>query len=243
MRNYGSVGALNVELSLTNYPIQKESQRQKEARRKQVKVMLLGQAESGKSTLQKQFQLYYASQTLDKERPSWKPIVHFNIIKAVKTMLDEIDYELSQPADGFEQDDDDEPQAGPSSSLSNSRPKPKEDEPQQLIRPSALESQTLSVLRTRLLPLIALHDSLASELSGGVSFSRGLTGVFVRAGWQGLLQTNRGAGGKAGVGVVAALAAKALDTAREDIEALWVHGVVRQMVKLRKLRLEESAPL
>jgi hypothetical protein len=56
--------------------------------------MLLGQAESGKhltekllfkthftrrflgkSTLQKQFQLYYASSTLDYERPSWRPVV------------------------------------------------------------------------------------------------------------------------------------------------------------------------
>ena len=33
-------------------------------------VMLLGQAESGKSTLQKQFQLFYASKSLDSEKPS-----------------------------------------------------------------------------------------------------------------------------------------------------------------------------
>ena len=47
--------------------------------------MLLGQAESGKSTLQKQMQLYYSSQTLDKEKPSWKPIVFFNLLKALAT--------------------------------------------------------------------------------------------------------------------------------------------------------------
>ncbi|KAE9394707.1 guanine nucleotide binding protein, alpha subunit [Gymnopus androsaceus JB14] len=200
--------------NLIDEELRKESQKQKEARRRQVKVMLLGQAESGKSTLQKQFQIYYASQSLDRERPSWKPIVHFNIIKAVKTMLEEIDYELSHPGEDLDIEE--------------------------FIRPTATESQTLSLLRTRLLPLVALHDSLASELSGGVSFSRGLTGVFVRAGWQGLSQANPTRRG--GPGGVAVLAAKALDSAREDIEALWVHGVVRQMVKLRKLRLEESAP-
>lgn len=54
--------------------------------------MLLGQAESGKSTLQKQFQLYYASQTLDKERPTWRPIVYFNILKAIRMILSEVDY-------------------------------------------------------------------------------------------------------------------------------------------------------
>lgn len=163
-------------------------------------------------------------------------------------MLEEIDYELSHPGEDLdiEEVDSDEPQAGPSSAAYPSPRSPpsrkeKEEQLEQFIRPTATESQTLSLLRTRLLPLVALHDSLASELSGGVSFSRGLTGVFVRAGWQGLLQTNPTRRG--GPGGVAVLAAKALDSAREDIEALWVHGVVRQMVKLRKLRLEESAPL
>ncbi len=54
--------------------------------------MLLGQAESGKSTLQKQFQLYYASQSLDQELPAWRPVVYFNVIKAVRTILEELDY-------------------------------------------------------------------------------------------------------------------------------------------------------
>ncbi|KAJ4490955.1 guanine nucleotide binding protein, alpha subunit [Lentinula aciculospora] len=82
-----------------------------------------------------------------------------------------------------------------------------------------------------------------SELSGGVSFTRGLTGVFVRAGWQGLLQSNQsGRAGKESVSGVAGLAAKALDSSREDIQALWVHGAVRKWIQMRKLRLEESAP-
>ncbi|KAF9063181.1 guanine nucleotide binding protein, alpha subunit [Rhodocollybia butyracea] len=214
--------------NLIDEELRKESQRQKEAKRRQVKVMLLGQAESGKSTLQKQFQIYYASQSLDKERPSWKPIVHFNIIKAVKMMLDEIDYELSQTEEGDDGDD------GAGSDTDPNEPGPST----HAIRPSPAELQTLAILRTQLLPLIALHDSLASELSGGVSFSRGLTGVFVRAGWQGL-QTGSSGRGKGGI---AALVARALDSAREDIQALWVHAVVRKMVRLRKLRLEESAP-
>lgn len=154
-------------------------------------------------------------------------------------MLDEIDYELAQPESNEEIEEVDSDEPGPSRNHHS-----KDDLQPQLIRPSAAEAHTLSLLRTRLLPLVALHDSLASELSGGVSFTKGLTGVFVRAGWQGLLQGNRGpATGGRGGGVVAALAAKALDSAREDIEALWVHGIVRQMVKLRRLRLEESAPL
>ena len=53
--------------------------------------MLLGQAESGKSTLQKQFQLYYASHSLDRERPLWRPIVYSNILKALRMLMDELD--------------------------------------------------------------------------------------------------------------------------------------------------------
>ena len=55
--------------------------------------MLLGQAESGKSTLQKQFQLYYSSATLERERPAWRPIVFFNVLKAVRMVLDELEWE------------------------------------------------------------------------------------------------------------------------------------------------------
>ncbi|KIK54115.1 hypothetical protein GYMLUDRAFT_49042 [Collybiopsis luxurians FD-317 M1] len=229
--------------NLIDEELRKEQQRQREARRKQVKVMLLGQAESGKSTLQKQFQIYYASQSLDRERPSWKPVVHFNIVKAVKTMLDEIDYEFSQTDDPDDYDDSDGEFSapGPSSraneiTVERRRPPPQQQlRPTEIIRPTAAETESLALLRTRLLPLVALHDSLASELSGGVSFSRGLTGVFVRAGWQGGRLRGNGGG-------VAIIVAKALDSAREDIEALWAHGVVRQMMNLRKLRLEESAP-
>ncbi|KAJ3904216.1 guanine nucleotide binding protein, alpha subunit [Lentinula edodes] len=211
--------------NLIDEELRAKSQKQREARRKQVKVMLLGQAESGKSTLQKQFQIYYASQSLDRERPFWKPVVHFNIIRAVKTMLEEIDYELSQP------EGEDSGSKQPSAA------------PEHVFRPSAHELETLSVLRTRLLPLVALHDSLASELSGGVSFSRGLTGVFVRAGWQGLLQSNPGSrAGKGSVVGVAGLAAKALDSSREDIQALWAHSSVKELIQERKLKLEESAP-
>lgn len=168
-------------------------------------------------------------------------------------MLEEIDYELSQPEgedSGVESDlEYNEPgpsSAGPSSSSNRRHNKSKQPSAasEHVFRPSANELETLSVLRTRLLPLVALHDSLASELSGGVSFSRGLTGVFVRAGWQGLLQSNPGSrAGKGSVVGVAGLAAKALDSSREDIQALWAHSSVKELIQERKLKLEESAPL
>src|ERR1700689_2670198 len=105
--------------------------------------MLLGQAESGKSTLQKQFQLYYASQTLDHERPSWRPVVYFNLIKAVRTILDELDSDSTSSK-----------YLDPSSSSI-----------------SIASSISTGDLRTKLLPLIAIEDTLASNLNGGVSIA------------------------------------------------------------------------
>ncbi|TFY71148.1 hypothetical protein EVG20_g1842 [Dentipellis fragilis] len=201
---------------------EREQIRKRQTSRRDVKVMLLGQAESGKSTLQKQFQLYYSSQTLDEERPSWRPIVYFNVIKAVRTILDELDYEFSTSDSSF-------------SSLVNLGP----NWPDEVTR-----------LRTKLLPLISIEDNLAAELSNGVSISSGgRAGVYVRAGWQALVTPTRAwpltdirnslSSGKAGI--MANMAAKHLSETSHDVRDLWQHPAVRALLRLRKLKLEESA--
>lgn len=182
-------------------------------------VMLLGQAESGKSTLQKQFQLYYASQTLEHERPSWRPVVYFNIIKAVRMILDELDVDAASPS-------------SPSSlsSLSSSDP-----DFAATIRIGA--PIYTGDLRTRLLPLIAIEGQLASGLSGGVCVTGGRSGVYVRTGWQALVDPAHSTAG------VTELTAATLAGVWEEIVDLWQHPAVRRLLQLRKLRLEEAAPL
>lgn len=173
----------------------------------------------GKSTLQKQFQLYYASKSLERERPSWRPIVHFNTIKAVRNILDELDLDLTRVTTGKSAEGSDASQEG------------------------------VSAIRARLLPLIALEDTLASELSGGLAVGGGRAGVYVRAGWQSLVTATRSwpigdtsrASQKAQV--AANMAAKALFTLRRDISALWQHPAVKRLITLRHLKLEESGVL
>ena len=174
--------------------------------------MLLGQAESGKSTLQKQFQLYYSSSTLDRERPSWRPIVYFNVLKAVRMILDELDFEFGLGASG----------PGSPSSLSSPSSPSSHSHLHLTASPSrnmhAMPSTSastwtghtngsgsgsgssthsrgtanpawigeLGLLRNKLLPLVASEDALASELSGGIHVAGGRTGVYVRSGWQAL---------------------------------------------------------
>ncbi|KAI0266676.1 G-protein alpha subunit [Gloeopeniophorella convolvens] len=198
---------------------EREVIKKRQKQRKDVKVMLLGQAESGKSTLQKQFQLYHASQTLDRERPSWRPIVYFNAIKAVRTILDELEWDFNTHANREEEAFIDP------------------DWPAQIAR-----------IRNKLLPLVAIEDNLASELSGGVTVAGGRSGVFVRAGWQSVVTSTRswpvadirGAGNSV-QGVMANMASRLLGEMRHDVAELWQHPAVKTLLRLRRLRLEESA--
>jgi G-protein alpha subunit len=211
--------------------------------------MLLGQAESGKhlvkslliptdlpsgkSTLQKQFQLYYASTTLDYERPSWRPVVYFNITKAIRMILDELDYEFSRARAN-------EPL---SVAIEEGLVIPAEEAN---TWPIDVEN-AISELRAKLLPLVAIEDTLATELSGGVSLSGGRTGAFVRSGWQALvtpswaISDNRPTVRQASE--VINLAGKTLCASINAIKSLWEHHAVKVLLDTRQLRLEESAAL
>ena len=192
-------------------------------------VMLLGQAESGKSTLQKQFQLFYASKSLDSEKPSWRPIVFFNVIKAVRMILEELDFEFSG-------------QAAIDDALATT---------QSLIVLGPHWPDEIARLRTKLLPLISIEDSLAAELSNGITVAGGRSGVFVRAGWQALVTPTRSypisdarnSLSSTRAGVMATMAGRLLSDTQDFVLDLWHHPAVKALLRLRKLRLEESASL
>ncbi|PCH35936.1 G-protein alpha subunit [Wolfiporia cocos MD-104 SS10] len=220
--------------------LKREHEQLKRRRPKEIKVMLLGQAESGKSTLQKQFQLYYSSQTLDHERPAWRPIVYFNILRAIRMILAELDYEY------FSAQGTTAPTVAPSLSSSSGDSQSGPSTGYSSVDPAWIAE--LSQLRSKLLPLVASEDALASELSGGVTVTGGRTGVYVRAGWQALttasrswpLSDIRGTNG-AKAPVMTDIVAKTLAANQDEIEDLWHHPGVRVLLATNKLRLEEYA--
>ncbi|KAJ7660060.1 guanine nucleotide binding protein, alpha subunit [Mycena rosella] len=55
-----------------------------------VKVLLLGQSESGKSTTLKNFQLMYDAKAFRAERASWRGIVQLNVVRSIHVILDVI---------------------------------------------------------------------------------------------------------------------------------------------------------
>ncbi|KAI0762174.1 G-protein alpha subunit [Trametes elegans] len=228
--------------------IDDELRREREALRrrkhKDVKVMMLGQAESGKSTLQKQFQLYYSSNSLDEERPSYRPIVYFNILKAIRMILDELDWQYGLGANGSGQ-----PlpvPLMPSTSASGSGSGSGSASSLRSL-PNPAWFPELAQLRAKLLPLVASEDALAAELSGGVTLAGGRTGVYVRHGWQALISGNRSwpladtyrTAMTPRQSAVTNIVAKTLAASQDEIELLWYHPGVQSLLKQNKLRLEE----
>ncbi|RDB26354.1 Guanine nucleotide-binding protein alpha-4 subunit [Hypsizygus marmoreus] len=171
-----------------------------------VKLLLLGQAESGKSTLQKQFQLMYKPNSIDQERISWKTVIYFNVVHSLKHILATLeawDDSLEEETEHLDDSASISPnksrsngiaqQPSPSTSLMNSSTLPS-GLPGPPIRPesrgpngSSKESGSIQIgnLRRRLTPLMATDAPLADRLSGGITVSgSGKGGVYVRSGWQ-----------------------------------------------------------
>ncbi|KAJ1304306.1 hypothetical protein OPQ81_005466 [Rhizoctonia solani] len=65
------------------------------ARQKQRKILVLGQSESGKSTLIKQFRLLHSPETFIVERQSWKSIVYLNIVRSISKVIDVVSSHFS----------------------------------------------------------------------------------------------------------------------------------------------------
>jgi hypothetical protein len=61
-----------------------------------IKLLLVGQAHSGKSTTLKNFRLKYAPADWERERPSWRAVVQLNLIRNVLAILDAVQREMNR---------------------------------------------------------------------------------------------------------------------------------------------------
>ncbi|KAJ3830062.1 guanine nucleotide-binding protein [Lentinula raphanica] len=230
-----------------------------------VKLLLLGQAESGKSTLQRQFQLMYKPHTLEQERASWRTVIYFNVVRSIKHILSTL-----ESWDDYIDDSDmafDSPTSkymGASRSGTSSpvlMPLPPEDNsahsrsasPFQGTAPATASRSTIASLRRRLSPLISADTALADRLSGGITVSgSGKGGVFVRSGWQ--ARTIENALGRRRVRNSSEYGVKKaeeiqdalvqdvshmLDASKDDIRELWAHPTVKGLIAKRRLKLDE----
>ncbi|KAI0938701.1 hypothetical protein AcV5_000320 [Taiwanofungus camphoratus] len=73
--------------------IDEEIQRQEKKAKKEpqpVKILLLGQSESGKSTTLKNFQLMNSPEAFRAERASWRAVIHLNVVRSIRIILEAV---------------------------------------------------------------------------------------------------------------------------------------------------------
>ncbi|GAW00185.1 guanine nucleotide-binding protein [Lentinula edodes] len=218
--------------------LERESMKRK---RGDVKLLLLGQAESGKSTLQRQFQLMYKPHSLEQERASWRTVIYFNVVRSIKHILNTLESWDDYIDDDMALDSPTSKYMGGSRSASPFQGN------------AATSRSTIASLRRRLSPLVTTDTALADRLSGGITVSgSGKGGVFVRSGWQARTIENA-LGRKRGrvsdelspkkpdeiQDVLVQDVSRMLDASKDDIRELWAHPTVKGLIVRRRLKLDE----
>jgi hypothetical protein len=206
--------------------------------------LLLGQAESGKSTLQKQFQLLFPTHSLEQERSSWRTVIYLHIVSSIQKILSALKTLEDTVTDEFGNATDDAGNVILTVSGSTSSPQSS---------PGSVAS-----LRLRLSYLVSMEFALADRLSGGIKIpSSGTGGVYVRSGWQSRIiesaktkqqpstKQNQSAHDSHGVpcDLLVADVARILKSNEDDIRDLWNHSVVKDLIAKRHLNLDEWSEL
>ncbi|KAI0088277.1 guanine nucleotide binding protein, alpha subunit [Irpex rosettiformis] len=131
-----------------------------------LKMLLLGQSESGKSTTLKNIQRIQAPDSWEAERRAWRTVIHLNLVRAVNTILDALQSEVAQvssfhpnspPLDPLSDSDDDH-------DLSFRQP-PSSPPPPSRVPSHLLERH--SALRLQFAPLRRVEEDLKMALGAG----------------------------------------------------------------------------
>ncbi|KAJ7187293.1 G-protein alpha subunit [Mycena filopes] len=160
-----------------------EGRKALERKKRAVKILLLGQSESGKSSVLRNFRLAFTPKYFESERLVWKTVIQLNLISSIKKILEILQDEWDSP--------------GPSSSSSPPSPTEPDSKP-----PSPKPSELGSVhkrLALSLSPLLAFETSISRLLDAeAVSVSGGSGAGYAGAGGG---KNANGAGGGGGVTV------------------------------------------
>ncbi|PIL27649.1 hypothetical protein GSI_10801 [Ganoderma sinense ZZ0214-1] len=71
-----------------DHELEMERQTTRKKQKGEKRLLLLGQSESGKSTLLKNFQLYFTPKALRAESDAWRAVIHLNLVHSVNFIID-----------------------------------------------------------------------------------------------------------------------------------------------------------
>ncbi|KAJ7484668.1 guanine nucleotide binding protein, alpha subunit [Mycena latifolia] len=201
-------------------------EREQRKRPSNAKILLLGQAESGKSTILKNLQLHFAPKAFQAEAEAWRPVIHLNLVRSVNFVLGLL--EIRHPSTYNR----DMPPSSPDSALSGN----------------------LRRLSISLAPLRQVEESLSNRIAGSrppeecseadrynpakaseISLRSG-------SGWTAFLRFRRGS-----TSIDRNDKAEELQTRRilsacaADITTLWASDEVQQGLRDREITLQEQS--
>ncbi|KAH6910634.1 heterotrimeric G protein alpha subunit [Coprinopsis sp. MPI-PUGE-AT-0042] len=204
-----------------------------------VKILLLGQSESGKSTTLKNFRMRYAKKEWDEERDGWKAVIHLNIIQSIATILRALEAEMNG-----ETQSEDEPGSSAAASAPTPSPFPFTDKHKLLFIKLTPLLHVEAELKRR---LGANDDPVSSALMTATPFDtpdnenvqrKEVSDFYVRS-WKTVLEPDaraslpRSSSSNLAIGTLAGC--------KEDMKSLWKDKVVRDIIKKRRIRLYDSA--
>ncbi|KAF9237712.1 guanine nucleotide binding protein, alpha subunit [Melanogaster broomeanus] len=189
-----------------------------------VKILLLGQSESGKSTTLKNFRMRFAREKWVQERASWRTVIQLNFVRSVNKILEALQREI---------DEEDEEYVFP---LSDKHHR----------------------LRLRLRPLRGIESDLKRLL--GAKFDetyespretspkvspRTSSEFYVRSwDWRSFLQASRNGDSlhrSMRQDLTSHDITEVIAGCKDDIKGLWGDSAIQELIKVRRVRLEDSA--
>lgn len=192
-----------------------------------VKILLLGQSESGKSTTLKNFRMRFARDRWIEERASWRAVILLNLVRSANTILDA----LSQEMDDIDPDELDDTF--------------KFDD---FYRQYKVRLSPLQAVENNLKHLLGATEDiqLRKQISPTTIPPCGSPEFFVRSRtWRNFVQTTRGTDSprhSCQQDLSTLLdSTDVIANGKDDIKALWRDTRIQDMLWRRKTRLEDSA--
>ncbi|KAI0342325.1 G-alpha-domain-containing protein [Trametopsis cervina] len=237
----------------------REQQRAEKKGQRPIKVLLLGQSESGKSTTLKNFQLLHSQKAFRAERASWRAVILLNVVRSIRLILEAVAdvHALQNPSTP----------SPISSSLPGSRPGSGPSTPPEVPENvPRLTSEHLK-LRMRLLPLLQVEEVLIRKLTSagsgeheatrlanlanagvGVGMGEGAmkereVAVNTQFAWKNMF--SRLVGGRASYDSDSINfddpndPGKIIHACKEDMIQLWEDPTVQKVLEFEKLRLQD----
>jgi hypothetical protein len=234
-------------------------------RKKPIKVLLLGQSESGKSATLKNFQLKHARREWMEDRNAWRSVIQLNLIRMVNEILESINLEMPVQGahlypDSPTSEDDSEETTNPAlrtADYPRSKHKFKFTEKHRLLRLrlgplKSIEADLQRKLGAGATEIYAtdIHNAAPFEEDGQLKSSKNGREFCVNSnnGWKSALGRFRSFVHQSSettvvqqdadddiTGVIASL--------REDMISLWEDHTVKELLCRRKTRMEDAPGL